>query len=62
MKRKFIELNFKKMEEEFDESLFSKDEMKTIHKIVSLYTETSAEILQMKHLNLMMLETLQKVN
>ncbi len=30
------------MEEEFDESLFSKDEMKTIHNIVSLYTDTSA--------------------
>lgn len=41
-KENFIELNFLKMEEEFDESLFSKDEMKTIHKIVSLYTDTSA--------------------
>ena len=29
-KEKFIELNFIKMEEEFDESIFSKDELKTI--------------------------------
>ena len=40
-KEKFIELNFIKMEEEFDESIFSKDEMKTIHKIVSEYLNTS---------------------
>lgn len=40
-KEKFIELNFIKMEEEFDESLFSKDEMKTIHKIVSEYSNMS---------------------
>ena len=31
-KEKFIELQFIKMEEEFDDSLFSKDEMKTIKK------------------------------
>lgn len=41
-KEKFIELNFIKMEEEFDESIFSKDEIKTIHKIVSQYQDTSA--------------------
>lgn len=41
-KEKFIELGFIKMEEEFDESLFSKDEMKTIHKMVSLYSDTSS--------------------
>ena len=41
-KEKFIELNFLKMEEEFDESLFSKDEMKTIYKIVSQYQDSSA--------------------
>ena len=40
-KEKFIELNFIKMEEEFDESLFSKDEMKTIHKIISEYQNIS---------------------
>lgn len=40
-KEKYLELNFIKMEEEFDETMFSKDEMKTIHKIVSLYSNTS---------------------
>jgi len=38
---KFIELKFLKMEEEFDESLFSKDEMKSIHKVVSEFQNTS---------------------
>ena len=41
-KEKFIELNFIKMEEDFDESIFDKDEIKTIHKIVSQYQDTSA--------------------
>jgi hypothetical protein len=41
-KEKFIELNFLQMEEEFDESIFSKDELKTIHKVVSLYSDASA--------------------
>ena len=41
-RKKFIELKFLKMEVEFDESLFSDDEMKTIHKIVSDYKEASA--------------------
>jgi hypothetical protein len=42
-KNNFIELNFIKLaNEDFDESIFSKDEMKTIHKIVSLYKDTSA--------------------
>jgi len=40
-KEKFIELSFIKMEEEFDESIFTKDELKTIHKIVSLYSDLS---------------------
>ncbi len=40
-KNKFIELNFLQMEEEFDETLFSKDEMKTIHKIVLKYLDIS---------------------
>ena len=29
------------MEEDFDESIFDKDEIKTIHKIVSQYQDTS---------------------
>ena len=41
-KEKFIELNFIKMEEEFDESIFSKDELKTIYKIVSQYQDISS--------------------
>ena len=41
-KEKFIELNFIKMEEDFDESIFDKDEIKTIHKIVSQYQDTSS--------------------
>ncbi|MGM0518351.1 MAG: type II toxin-antitoxin system antitoxin SocA domain-containing protein [Campylobacterota bacterium] len=40
-KKKFIELKFLKVDEEFDESLFSADELKTIHKIVSTYLETT---------------------
>lgn len=40
-KDKFIELRFLKMEEEFDETLFNKDEMKTIHKVVETYFETT---------------------
>ncbi len=38
---KFIELRFLKMEEEFDESLFSNDELKTIQKVVNEYLETT---------------------
>lgn len=41
-KEKFIELNFVKMEEDFDESIFNKDEIKTIHKIVNQYQDASA--------------------
>jgi hypothetical protein len=41
-KEKFIELNFIKMEEDFDESIFSKDEIKTIHKIVNQYQDASS--------------------
>lgn len=40
-KKKFIELKFIKMEEEFDDTLFNTDEIKTIHKIVETYKETS---------------------
>ncbi len=38
-KEKFIELKFIKMEEEFDETLFNKDELKTIQKIVNEYKD-----------------------
>ena len=41
-KEKFIELNFIKMEEEFDETLFDKDELRTINKVVNEYKETSS--------------------
>ena len=34
-KEKFTELKFIKMEEDFEESLFSKDELKTINKIIT---------------------------
>lgn len=40
-RKKFVELRFIKMEEEFDESIFDEDEMKTIHKVVSQYKESS---------------------
>lgn len=40
-KENYIELNFLQMEEEFDESLFSKDEMKTIHKIVHEFSDST---------------------
>jgi len=36
-KQKYIELNFIKMEEEFDEDVFTKDELKTIKRIVDKY-------------------------
>jgi len=38
-KEKYIELKFLKMEEDFDEDLFTKEEMKTIDKIVTKYKE-----------------------
>ncbi|RXK00418.1 DUF4065 domain-containing protein [Arcobacter sp. CECT 8986] len=41
-KKNYIELKFIEMQEEFDDTLFSKDEMKTIHKVVSTYSETTA--------------------
>lgn len=42
---KFIGLEFIKMEEDFDEELFSKEEMKTIKKVVEKYKdETSRKI------------------
>ncbi|MCJ8327419.1 MAG: Panacea domain-containing protein [Campylobacterales bacterium] len=41
-KKTFIELQFVKMDEEFDSSLFSEDELKTIYKVVSNYGEASA--------------------
>lgn len=40
-KKEFIELKFIQMEEEFDDTLFSKDEMKTIHKVVEEFKEIS---------------------
>lgn len=40
-KKKFIELGFLEMEEEFDEEIFTKDEMKTIQKIVNEFLETT---------------------
>lgn len=40
-KDKFVALLFVKMEEEYDDALFSKDELKTIHKIVSEYLDAS---------------------
>jgi len=36
-KKDFVELKFVKMEEEYDESLFNKEELKTINKIVTKY-------------------------
>ena len=39
--KKFVELKFVKMEEDFDDTLLDEDEMKTIHKIVSEYKESS---------------------
>ena len=39
---KFIELEFIKMDEEFDEELFSKEEMKTIKKITEKYKDETA--------------------
>ena len=36
-KEKFTELKFIKMEESFDENIFSKDEMKTISKVITKY-------------------------
>ena len=37
----FVELKFTPLDEEFDEELFSKDEMKTIQKTINAYSETS---------------------
>lgn len=39
--KNFAELKFIKMEEEFDEELFTKDEFKTIQKVVNDYKETT---------------------
>ena len=39
---KFIELKFIKMEEEFDESLFNKEELKTINKVIEKYKDETA--------------------
>ena len=41
-KKEFIELKFLKMEEEFDESIFNADELKTIYKVVSEHKDSSA--------------------
>ncbi|QKF59104.1 type II toxin-antitoxin system antitoxin SocA domain-containing protein [Aliarcobacter lanthieri] len=40
-KENFKELKFSKLDEDFDEGIFSKDELRTIHKIVTLYKDTS---------------------
>lgn len=40
-KEKFIELKFIQMEEEFDETLFTKDELKTIQKIINEYKDST---------------------
>ena len=40
-RKKFAELKFIKMEEEFDESIFNEDELKTIYKVVSEHKSTS---------------------
>ncbi|RXJ79126.1 DUF4065 domain-containing protein [Aliarcobacter skirrowii] len=40
-KNGYKELNFSKFEEDFSEELFLKDEFKTIHKVVSLYKDTT---------------------
>lgn len=41
-KENFIELNFIKMEEDFDISLFTKEEMETIKNVVKKYEEDTA--------------------
>lgn len=41
-KENFKELKFTKLEEDFDEEIFSKDELRTIHKIVTLYKDFSS--------------------
>lgn len=40
-KEKFIELKFLKMEEEYDETMFNKDELKTIQKVINDYGDMS---------------------
>jgi hypothetical protein len=40
-KDEFIELKFIKMEEEFDDTLFTKDEMKTIHKVIEEFSDST---------------------
>jgi len=41
-KEKYIELKFLKVDENFDKSLFSKEELKTIEKIISKYKNDTA--------------------
>lgn len=41
-KEKFIELKFVKMEEDFDKSVFSKEELETLEKTVEKYKEETA--------------------
>lgn len=41
-KKTFIELKFIKMEEDFDDNLFDKEELKTLKKIVTKYKNTTA--------------------
>lgn len=44
-KEKFIELKFLKMEEDFDETLFDKDELTTIQKVINKYLNSTARII-----------------
>lgn len=40
-RERFKELKFSKIDEDFDETIFTKDELKSIHKVVNLYKDTS---------------------
>ena len=40
-KERFKELKFSKLDEDFDETIFTSDELKSIHKVINLYKDTS---------------------
>ena len=40
-KERFKELKFAKLDEDFDETIFTSDELKSIHKVINLYKDTS---------------------
>jgi len=44
-KESFKELKFSKLDEDFYEDIFTKEELKTIHKIVNLYKDTTVRAL-----------------